>query len=496
MNLDEVFIEPAVASVIYNPSARELRRMAREQEKTTIFGSAAYVDKVRSRSAKFTKNTFDDKITEEDLKTVEEAKEYLSKQEVICLDRVMGQNKRCQFICRFYITKKYARIAYAWGELLSKPSKEKQPDMITVMIPEFLETKILVHPKNFVTYVLGSDYTGEVKKSFLRMWMYKVKQLGGLGLHAGSKLVCTDNPSKNKKVGRLFFGLSATGKTTLTCHGLFLRNGFVKLYQDDVVGLLPDGSCVGTEGEGLFIKTYGLNPEEQPELFKAVTAPNAILENVWVYEDGGVDFYNDELTRNGRASIKRSELGIASEKIDIPRVDQLFFITRNPLTPPIARLTREQAAVAFMLGESVESSAGDPERAGERIRIVGTNPFITGPKGEEGNKLLELLHLNPRIECFLLNTGSIGEGDKNKDVRLMDTVNILKALANDSVEWEFRPELGFEIPKRVKDVNLEFNPKEYYGDEFEDKIRELREERKEWLANFPELKPEIIDAVY
>ena len=95
-----------------------------------------------------------------------------------------------------------------------------------------------------------------------------------------------------------------------------------------------------------------------------------------------------------------------------------------------------------------------------------------------------------------MNTGYIGEGENSKDIRVIDTVNILKAL-NNNVEWEFRPELSYEIPKEMKNLNIEFNPKEYYDkDEFEEKIRELREERKKWLMNFQGLNSEITNAVY
>jgi phosphoenolpyruvate carboxykinase (ATP) len=69
----------------------------------------------------------------------------------------------------------------------------------------------------------------------------------------------------------------------------------------------------------------------------------------------------------------------------------VFFITRNPAMPPVAKLTPEEAAVAFMLGESVQTSAGDPSKAGGRIRVVGTNPFIMGSQGEEGNRFRDLI---------------------------------------------------------------------------------------------------------
>jgi len=89
----------------------------------------------------------------------------------------------------------------------------------------------------------------------------------------------------------------------------------------------------------------------------------------------------------------------------------MFFITRNQLMPPIAKLTPEQAAVAFVLGESIQTSAGDPARAGEAIRVVGTNPFIVGSEGAEGNRFYDLVREND-VDAYLqrrgLSTGASG----------------------------------------------------------------------------------------
>ena len=97
-------------------------------------------------------------------------------------------------------------------------------------------------------------------------------------------------------------------------------------------------------------------------------------------------------------------------------VDFIIFITRrHDILPPIIRLNREWAAVAFMLGESVETSAGDPTEAGKAVRVVGTNPFIVGPEEEEGNIFLDILKNHPDIQCFILNTGHVGGMDRKKD---------------------------------------------------------------------------------
>jgi len=193
------------------------------------------------------------------------------------------------------------------------------------------------------------------------------------------------------------------------------------MLQDDVCGLLSDGSVAGSEGEGLYIKTIGLGEDEQPELYEAATAESAILENVAVDDDGTIHFDEDRHTSNSRAVVQREELESADDEIDLSRMDQLFFITRNPLMPPVAKLDEEQAAVAFMLGESIETSAGDPARAGESIRVVGTNPFIIGSEGKEGNIFHELIDILD-IDCYVINTGYLGE--KSKDIGVTESVTI------------------------------------------------------------------------
>ena len=78
--------------------------------------------------------------------------------------------------------------------------------------------------------------------------------------------------------------------------------------------------------------------------------------------------------------------------------------------PFISKLTPEQAAATFMLGESVETSAGDPTRAGESVRVVGTNPFLLGSPSDEGNWVYDFVSSNQdKVHCYLLNTGGVGE---------------------------------------------------------------------------------------
>ena len=502
--------DPADApNVVYDPPLDRLREFSRELETTTEFGSPSYVSEFRSRCADRTKNAVDDArraaardargdavddaFGAADHALVDAALEYAREHEMVCLDLRMGRHPEHSYRCRYYVPRRHARIALALANLFEPMGSSGEPDFLTVQVPEWEEVAIRVLPDSGVTAVLGTDYTGEAKKSFLRLFMYRAKGRGGLGLHAGSKRVDLRTASgEDRTVGQLFLGLSATGKSTLTAHGLGLREPeSATMLQDDVVALLPDGTVVGSEGRGLYVKTIGLDPEEQPAMYDAVTHESAVLENVAVDDDGSVDFDSDAHTTNGRAAVRREHLPSADPEVDLGRVDQVFFITRNPLMPPVAKLSKSQAAAAFMLGESVETSAGDPSRIGESIRVVGTNPFIIGSKGAEGNRFRDLID-DLNLDCFVLNTGRVGA----RDVGVTESVTLLREVARGTVEWTTDETTGLTVPSHVPGMDVgAFAVADNVADH-ERVLRALRDERRAYLAGFEDLDGAIADAVY
>ncbi len=497
---------PPSRAILDNPDRDELRRLASHDETTTEFGSPAYVTEARARSAKDTRTTVDGEVTPDDLERVEEVREFLSDRELIQVDRKMCQEGRSgTYHCRLFVTRPFARLALMFSaSLRPADDPEGEPDFVTVDVPDWPDGRhILVDPEEGVTYVLGSDYFGEIKKSFLRQTMYRAKQEGGLGLHAGSKVVRARSARDGelRERGLLFFGLSGTGKTSLTCHDFDLEvedGELVRVRQDDVVVLTEDAYCKGTEGGGFYIKTDSLNPEDQEALYYAAISPRAILENVRVEDDGSVDFYDDTLTSNGRAIVPIEEVKNTDGSIDVPSITDVFFITRNPLVPAIGRLSAEQAAVAFMLGESIKTSAADPTASGEPVRVVGTNPFIVGPEGEEGEIFHGILEENPDLHCYILNTGAIGRGDARETIRLPDTVAILRALSREQIEWRPDPASGLEVPESVPGVSeSKFDLTAHYEDaELEERLGALRRQRREWLDRFPRFPDRFVEALY
>jgi phosphoenolpyruvate carboxykinase (ATP) len=485
----------ATDAVEANPSFDALRSFSAHLETTTEHGSPAYVSEFRSRCAERTRNTVDHEFDGDDWDLVTDAVDAVADpvdREFVAVDRLVGRHPEVAQVCRLYVPKEYGRIALAWAKLLEPAPADADPDLHTVQLPDAGEPAIRVLVEEGLTVVRGSDYTGEAKKSFLRLFMRRAKEAGGLGIHAGSKrVVLDDDDAGHREVGQLFLGLSGTGKSTLTGHRLWLEDPeYAELLQDDVCALLPDGTVAGSEGAGLYIKTHGLTAAEQPALHDAATSEGAVLENVAV-DDGSVDFDDGTLTTNGRAVVRREDLSSAADDVDLGDVDQVFFITRNPLMPAVARLDDDQAAAAFMLGESVQTSAGDPDAAGERIRVVGTNPFVVGPEGTEGNRFRELVAAND-VECFLLNTGTVGDAD----VRVADTVGLLEALARGAVEWRRDETVGLTHPESAPGVDLDrLDPVENVAD-YAAKVAELRAERREYLAEFPELADTVVEAAY
>jgi phosphoenolpyruvate carboxykinase (ATP) len=520
------------------PKAGGLRRAAERHGTRTKWGNYNFTSTVKNRSAGLTVYVGSDKVRQARLnkrqqeilsevpKTIRAVGDYLKKAPFVCIDKQMGSNDCFTPHCRLYVSTTRPdsiHLGYMADKSLldlDLKGKGKKPRLNVVHIPEWQEKnrQVLVFPEIGVTYILGSDYYGETKKAFLRLGMWYAKQEGMLGLHAGAKLLyarCKEG--KLRKYGMLLFGLTATGKTTHTCHdhGLKGEGEGIQILQDDVVFLRRDGSALGTE-RGFFLKTEGLTQECQPLIYNAATKPDAIFENVMVDHQGNVYLDDLTLTGNGRGVLQRSDLApYISESIDLPPLEELdgliiIFITRrNTIVPIVTKLTLEQAAAAFMLGESIETSGSDPRRVGESVREVGTNPFIIGSEAEEGEWFYDFLRENLKVECYQINTGGVGEimevredGTKvvKQEVRrpdISETAAIIRGIARKSIEWQDEPFFSAKMPKRVEGINIErFRLSNFYSDgQVEDLIKKLKRERRAWFERFPDLESEVATAL-
>jgi phosphoenolpyruvate carboxykinase (ATP) len=407
---------------------------------------------------------------------------------------------------RLYVEEANANIAGMQQQLYfppDAPAESWDPEFSMVYTPNLPmpgypdDRLIAVDLDAGVTRVMNSDYFGESKKGGLRMWNALVYSRGGLAMHAGCKVVPTDAGEKTL----LIIGLSGTGKTTTT----FTRQNGSQPVQDDFIGLFPGGRVVGTEN-GCFAKTFGLDPRHEPAIHGAVTRPDAYLENVSQKADGGsVDFFDESYTKNGRATFRMEALGIWRDPMDIGPVDDLLILNRNDnLIPAVARLTREQAAAYFMLGETQGTSAGGAAEEGKALRVPGTNPFYPHRDEQQANRFLELMSTT-EFKVYLLNTGRVGGGDddpESKKVAIEDSGAIVEAIAEGTGEWERDPDFGYEVAISLPGLDdvEKLQPRRLYertgrADLYRAIVERVKRERIEFLERYPGLAPEIIDAI-
>jgi phosphoenolpyruvate carboxykinase (ATP) len=355
----------------------------------------------------------------------------------IChIRRRMGDNNTFNPICNLYLSEADLinyRLGYMWGTTMFKPSKQPGPEFTMIHIPEEhpLRQQVLVLPEHNINIALGTDYMGENKKGFLRQAMWSADQEGMLGLHAGTKIVTARGTNgKLKTYGVFLFGLSATGKSTWSCHQLGLdhkQKEKTLVTQDDICFLCKDGSALGSENN-FFVKT-DVEQKYQEAMYNALMDKTALFENVIIKANGQLDFLDESLTANGRAVLQRDKLkvkikgkivNIFSNSINLPPLEELdglifaFITRRNTIMNFAQQLTPEQAVLAYLWGESTHSYASQPLKAGESVRIVGTDPFIIGSRAKKVNRLYEILmtlaaNYPGKLQCMQYNTGGMGE---------------------------------------------------------------------------------------
>lgn len=498
-----------------NPSAEQLKEWALEMPQTTIteLNNTNTQTKVLARSSGSTyvvaedpSSTSHKAISREEFERIAQIQnEYIKEQEMIMIEGYIGKNNKTNTAARLIIEKANANIAGMQKILYFENEGRKYvPELTVIYTPNLVAPKmpngesypeerlIAVDLENNITRVFNSDYFGESKKGGLRMWNKLVYDRGGLPMHAGAKIIPVDG--RNKSV--LIVGLSGTGKTTTT----FSSQNNSKPCQDDFVGLMPDGSILATEN-GCFAKTFGLNAEDEPEIYGASCKPDSYLENAHVSDDGKVDFFNDSYTKNGRSVFAKSHISNAAGTTDMEKLDTVLILNRNEnIIPGVARLNKEQAAAYFMLGETQGTSAGGKAEEGKSLRVPGTNPFFPLPHALQGNRFLELLE-NMDVNVYLLNTGMVGG---SKKVKIRHSSAFVKGIADETIEWIVDPDFGYEVATKVPGIAAEdadvLQPRKLYEaegrmDEYNTHVQRFKKERKEYMTAWPGIDERLINAV-
>ncbi len=480
--------------IVDNPSLEKLWEMSKELSIPNNLNLPLFHSKVKSRSAKFTQiySASDPEVQ----RYITEVQDFIDSHNMIRVDTKVGDDCNCTFKVSLFVSSKYPHLAYMFKNNFFESNGRESGQINIVTIPEYPERKILVFPKESTEIILGSDYYGETKMAALRLAMYLAReQHGHFGLHAGSKAYNLKLGDDMKHFGVLIFGLSGTGKTTLTCalHDLKVPES-VEIAQDDINFLNAEACAFGSE-RNFYVKTDSIT--SQPLLLAAVKEQGSILENVYVSPTGEIDFNNVSVSTNARAILPRVHIPFHSTSYDIGKVNVIFFNTRRDDIPPILRVNSpEKAAAVFGLGESTVTSADDPSKVGQSVRIVGFNPFIIEDPAKEINTFRKILK-GKKFQAFIINTGWIGGRKKENKIMPQDTFYFVENALRGNIEFRDDPITGFGIPISSKEGDIsKFDPMNFYSKvEYNKKMKALRDERKKFLESMGGVEKDIIDAI-
>ncbi len=482
--LIEEFIGNLKGRLIVDPSSMKLREKAREKSIPNKDGMLVVHTKIKARQPKANviEGVDSPEMVEKGFHIVEEELKRHLRRDFYVINRKIGTGG-ISFNVRAYIPLDYPHLALMTQLNFFHPEEDTEPDFVSLVLPDTGNLLVFVDYDDGANALLGTDYYGELKMSFLRLAMnYSRDYFNSIGLHASSKFYRLKNGERTVEKGVLIFGLSGTGKSTLTMsdHGLSDPEE-ATVRQDDIVILRSDGHAYGTE-RNFYPKTDSL--PYIPSLIPAVMNPLSILENVTV-KDGKIDFTDLSISPNARAIAIREYIRNAENRIDLDHVDVMFFLTRNPLMPAATRMVSPEQAVAyFMLGESVRTSA----EAGEHVpvRVPGFDPFMLEPKWKTAMRLYEFLERHKDTEVIVLNTGYVG----NEKVKPGETSTIMIEAVREKIEWKYDDSLKAEIPVSVPGIDLSrLDPYRVYGDAYKYRLEELRRDRIKFLEeSIPQLK--------
>jgi len=500
--------------LIEGKSLNELKEIALRHEGViqTNLGSVASDSEPMSRSAPHTKNNVDHPFGEEEEKLAAKAVEFLQRDKVVSLDTIVGDG-RDGITARFILPAHYTQVAYGLKLLFEDNPAPRVVEQPTYTIIYFTDEayesnkfRKLVDKDITVRLWMGDRrgdqvkicrntiYLGEAKKGVFQFenWRAKTIDRQGIFLHCGARRdylwiydLESERPELQERVTGVS-GLTATGKTTTLCRKLAkLPRETSEMIGDDggILGL--DGSYAAFEQGGIYIKTEGLD-ESQPEILRAALSSDAFLENVAITRYPYMpDFKNTAKTGNGRAVVRRENLGLASKGLRADQVDYIVILTRNPLMNVISKLTPEQATMQFIYGESIESTGGDPEQAGKFKRVFFLDPFLAGDRLEHAMIFYEIIRKN-RIKCYQANTGHMGE--KEMKVALRQSLAAYNDLLRVQLRFGSEPDhLGYHFPIKTDRANMDLmNTYPMFPDKerLKQKVAGFLKGRQEYLEQF------------
>ena len=410
----------------------------------------------------------------------------LSNKRLFVVDAFCGANKDTRMAIRFIM--EVAWQAHFVKNMFIQPTEEElkdfEPDFVVYNASKAKvenykelglnsETAVVFNITSREQVILNTWYGGEMKKGMFSMMNYYLPLKGIASMH------CSANTDMNGENTAIFFGLSGTGKTTLSTDPKRLLIG------DDEHGW-DDNGVFNFEG-GCYAKVINLDKESEPDIYNAIKR-DALLENVTVDENGKIDFDDKSVTENTRVSYPIDHIqNIVRPVSTAPAAKEVIFLSADAfgVLPPVSILTPEQTQYYFLSGFTA--------------KLAGTERGITEPTPTFsacfGQAFLELHptkyaeELVKRMEqsgakAYLVNTGWNGSG---KRISIKDTRGIIDAILNGDIlkaPTKKIPYFNIEVPTELPGVDTNIlDPRDTYADasEWETKAKDLAQR---FIKNF------------
>ncbi len=417
--------------------------------------------------------------SEEAWHTVKElAVQELSHKRLFVIDAFCGTNVDTRMAIRFIM--EVAWQAHFVKNMFIRPTAEElehfEPDFVVYNASKakvenykelglHSETVSMFNITSREQVILNTWYGGEMKKGMFSMMNYYLPLKGIAAMH------CSANTDMNGENTAIFFGLSGTGKTTLSTDPKRLLIG------DDEHGW-DDNGVFNFEG-GCYAKVIDLDKESEPDIYNAIRR-DALLENVTLDAEGKIDFKDKSVTENTRVSYPINHIeNIVRPVSSAPAAKNVIFLSADAfgVLPPVSILTPEQTQYYFLSGFTAKL-------AGTERGITEPTPTFSACFGQAflelhptkyGEELVKRMEQNG-AKAYLVNTGWNGTG---KRITIKDTRGIIDAILNGDIlnaPTKKIPYFNFEVPTELPGVDSHIlDPRDTYGDaaEWETKAKDL-----------------------
>ena len=406
------------------------------------------------------------------------AQKELSNKKLYVVDGFCGANKDTRMKVRFIM--EVAWQAHFVTNMFIRPQNEEEfdqePDFIVYNASKAKvenykelglnsETAIVFNVTSREQVIINTWYGGEMKKGMFSMMNYYLPLKGIASMH------CSANCDMEGKNTAIFFGLSGTGKTTLS------TDPKRKLIGDDEHGW-DDNGIFNFEG-GCYAKVINLDKESEPDIYNAIRR-DALLENVTVDKDGKIDFADKSVTENTRVSYPIYHIKNIQRPIShAPAAKQVIFLSADAfgVLPPVSILDPEQTKYYFLSGFTAKL-------AGTERGITEPTPTFSACFGQAFLELHPTKYAEELVKrmqqsgakAYLVNTGWNGTG---KRISIKDTRGIIDAILNHSIDnapTKQIPYFNFTVPTQLEGVDPAIlDPRDTYTDpkQWDEKARDL-----------------------